>query len=239
MTFVNSDDDKARLLLLEHSWLQPLPEHEIDLLAAGGKWRYFRKGEMLFHEGQRMLDCLLLESGSIEIFRNTAKGAEKVFGHIKRKEATALAAVFMEHGRFPMNGRACENGCALHIASDTIRDLCMRYPAVSLRLLNIFCDRLYSIINQVDWLTSSSASERLADYLLNLCECDRCPQNCVLKLPLTRMQMAARLGIRQETLCRLMSAWQKRDYITLSGKHVKILNAHILHQLAQPARRSF
>ncbi|MDR1530464.1 MAG: Crp/Fnr family transcriptional regulator [Burkholderiales bacterium] len=237
MTFINYDNQKACCLLRGYCWLHLLPENEIVQLAVRSQWRHFVKGEMLFYEGKKMLNCFLLDSGCVEVFRYTAKGTEKNFGHIRSKEALALAAVFMDHERFPMNGRAYEDGCALQIPNVAIRDLCMRYPEVSLRLLNIFCNRLYSMVNQIDWLTSSSATERLADYLLRLCS--NCPKDCTLRLPLNRMQLATRLGVRQETLSRLISEWQKCGYIASSGKHIRILNVDALQQLAKSAQRSF
>ena len=243
MTFVISqqkimeDDIEARNTLEGCAWLQSLPKSSINKLLLCAHWRAFNKGQLLFHEGERMSHCLLLESGHLEIFRYTAEGNEKIFDHIKNKGFLALPAIFMAHGRYPMNVRALENGRALELPRGSIHQICLQHPEAGFQLLCHVCDNLYEMVNRIDWLTSSSTSERLAEYILK--QYKKNTEKNAFLLPLNRVQLATHLGVRYETLIRLMSKWKKKKYISLEKNKVQVLNLHALQQLSQTAQRNF
>lgn len=242
MTFVISqqkimEDIDARNTLEGCAWLQSLPKSSINKLLLCANWRTFNKGQLLFHEGEQMSHCLLLESGHLEIFRYTVDGNEKIFGHIKNKDFLALPAIFMAHGRYPMNVRALENGRALEFPKCSIYQTCLQHPEAVFQLLCHVCDNLYEMVNHIDWLTSSSTSERLAEYLLKQYK-KNTDKNTFL-LPLNRVQLATHLGVRYETLIRLISKWKKKKYISLEKNKVQVLNIHALQQLSQAAQRNF
>ena len=104
------------------------------------------------------------------------------------------------------------------------------------RLLIRFSTKLYEQINNIDWLTSSSSEQRLASYLLSLCSSDNTYQ---FILPISRGQLATKLGIRYETLSRLMSSWRKQQIIQVENNRINILNETYLKELTLPFQRSF
>uniref|UniRef100_A0A6V7KP00 Cyclic nucleotide-binding domain-containing protein n=1 Tax=Bracon brevicornis TaxID=1563983 RepID=A0A6V7KP00_9HYME len=189
---------------------------------------------MLFREGDKMRYCPLVEQGELQAFRHTYKGDDKVFEQFVRGEWVALAAVFMEHGSFPMNIRALSAGQAILIPRETLHQFCLQRPTLALQLLGNLSQKLYSTINQIDWLTSSSAGERLADYLLRLHRSQQDTQpNAQVRLPLNRGQ----LGIRAETLSRMMTEWLRQGYITCRASYITLCNLDYLRALAAQAQR--
>ena len=239
MTFINpqKNENDARTILKNCSWMRSLPQNALDDLLASSAWRTFARGEVLFHEGDKIIHGLLLESGRLEVFRYTTEGNEKIFGYIQNKEFLALPAVFMKHGRYPMSVRALEDGRALAVPKHAIHQMCLQYPEVTFQLLSNVCNHLYEMVNRVDWLTSSSTSERLAEYLLKLHKQNT--EKKAITLPMNRVQLATYLGVRHETLIRLISAWQKKQYIHVDKNEVQILNPDVLRNLAKPAQRTF
>lgn len=236
MTNVKKPPPNAVVALSRQQWFAMLPESERINLSAHCRRIDFRPGQTLFREGDAMAHCLLLESGMVKVFRVTVAGEEKIFGQSRQGDVVALAAVFMQHGRFPMNAQAVEGGNALLIPNTVLKDICLRYPEFSLRLLSYFCNQLYGVINQVDWLTSSSTAERLAAYLVTLSETTG---SLYVTLPVSRAQLAAQLGVRLETLSRMLSDWRRRGDITVHGRQVRILAADRLRELTLSAKRDF
>src|SRR5690606_23684145 len=116
-----------------------------------------------------------------------------------------------------------------------LRQACADHPALALRLLEEFSHRLYHCINEVEWLTVSTAPQRLAACLLRL----PADQNGRVELPSSQRQLAAHLGIRAETLSRLLANWQARCWIRGERRNWTLLDTAPLRSLARAGVRPF
>lgn len=238
MTFVKNILPKAVQLqyLKACPLFREIPDDGLLLVLENSLYTQFTSGDILNHEGDVFKYCPLMISGQLEIFRHSWLGDEKVFGIFVPGDIVAIAAVFMPHNRYPMSLRAKTDGDAQLLDKRDILQLCHIYPIVMERLLSRFSLKLYEHINHIDWITSSTADQRLAAYLLDLCK----RQNSMrVTLPLSRGQLAARLGIRYETLSRLISGWRLKGFIEVDKGCMQIKNKSYLDQLAFPAQRSF
>ena len=104
-----------------------------------------------------------------------------------------------------------------------------------MRLLQRFSLRLYHRVNEVEWLTSSTAQQRLAAYFISL----RKQQGDELSFPQSQRHVAAQLGIRPETLNRLLADWQSRGWITGSRRKWQLCEAEPLERMAEGKARPF
>lgn len=143
--------------------------------------------------------------------------------------------MFMPHGLYPMTARAQGATRVWRIPRQALRTACERHPSLALRLLESLSLRLYHCVNEVDWLTSSNAQQRLAAYLVARCSEGGEP----VELPTSQRHLAARLGIRAETLNRLLAQWQAKGWIRGGRRTWRLCDAHQLRQLAAPGTRTF
>ncbi len=211
-------------------------DENLSLLLRNCGYIRFKCGDIINHEGDEFKHCPLTINGRMEVFRHTYLGEEKIFGIFCPGEIVAIAAVFMPHNRYPMSLRAKEDGEALLLDKRDILQLCRTCPHIMEKLLTRFSLKLYENINHIDWLTSSSAEQRLAAYLLDL---KHQQLSSLITLPLSRGQLAAKLGIRYETLSRLVSSWRQKGFIGVEKDTVKIHNESYLSELSISAQRTF
>jgi len=216
------------------------PFHGLDpgvlvALERGAVEQDTRAGEMLFREGDVASFYLFVHCGEVEVLRYCHSGEERVFHVFEAGRTVAEAAMFMPHGRYPMCARARGPARLYRLRRESLLAACREHPVLAMRMLSTLSHALYKQVNMVDWLTSSSASERLANYLLNL----KPGEGGAVHLPLSRRQLAAHLGIRPETLSRLFADWAERGYVSGRRNDWKLCDIEHLTRLASPAQRSF
>lgn len=232
MTFVKTPPDDSRFLA--HPLFSGIPVEEVARLRASCTVRRFAAAEALFREGDMARQIPFLLEGDVLVLRHDAAGAEKVFGRFGPGEFVALAVAFMPECDFPMTARTLTGGAALMLPRRALFASCRAFPDLALRIAGQFAARLRELVERLDCATSSSAAERLADDLLRL----HAEQNLLdLRLPLNRAQWAATLGIRYETLSRLLSAWRRCGAIVATGQRLTILDLAFLRRAASPNRR--
>lgn len=208
---------------------------DLQQLAADAQCMPLEDGQELFREGAVAQHYFLVLSGKVEVFRYGADGEERVFSVFGNRHLVALAAMFMAHGRYPMNARGQGDAVLLRLARQPLQDVCLRNPHLCMRMLHLMGAAVYQHVNEVEWLTASSAQQRLALYLLRLSE----QQGPCVELPLSQRQLASRLGVRAETLSRLFSDWQAHGHVVGRGRAWKIQNPQHLQQLTHGAQRAF
>ncbi len=234
MTKVNPTEDSPAWVL-GHPLFKDAPAEVARLLLRDAAILHVEDGNPLFREGEDAIEYLYVLSGGIEVMRHTQDGQDRVFHIFRVGQLLAETAMFMTHGRYPMNARAHGDAIALCLKRAGLQAACRAWPELAMRLLARLSDRVYQRVNEVEWLSDSTAAQRLADYLLRL----RPGEGSSVHLPLTQRQLAANLGVRAETLSRLLADWVAQGRIADARRDWILLDPAFLDDLAQPARRSF
>jgi CRP-like cAMP-binding protein len=107
-----------------------------------------------------------------------------------------------------------------------------RDPALSLRMAALLAERMLMLLGEIEASELRPAAERLAAYLLAL---TRPVAGAALsaRLPATKTLVASRLGMKKETLSRLLHDLASRRLIAVSQREIAILDADSLRALAR------
>ncbi|HQY38404.1 MAG TPA: Crp/Fnr family transcriptional regulator [Giesbergeria sp.] len=235
MTFINVSPATPQSILAAHPLFQDLPAAVLQAMCQQADLHSFHPGEVVFHEGDAARHWFLVVQGHVEVVRFGCDGDERVFHRFGPGQCVAEAAMFMAHGRYPMQARSVGTTAAWRLCRCALQRACETHSALGLCLLQDLSRRLYHYINEVEWLTVSSAPQRLAACLLRL----SADQGTRLELPGTQRQVAAHLGIRAETLSRLLSQWQSRRWVQGERRHWTVLNPAALENLTGALARAF
>lgn len=242
MTIVKLAPLRSRVgnLLAANSLLAGLPDSPtlLDTLLHDASLIEAAPGEILFYEGSEASHYLLVESGGVEVMRYSIEGEERVFHHLTRGQLVAEVAVFMAHGRYPMTARAQQDTRIVRLPCSGLRQACAHSPDLAMRLLENFSMRIYRRVNEIEWLVASTAAQRLAAYLLDLRN-HQPSAKPILRLPLNQRQLASRLGMRAETLSRLLADWAEQGHVRGGRGAWELCNLGHLQALASPAERAF
>ena len=223
-------------LLDRHPLFSGLPQPVLMQLAENAWHQSLGAGETAFHEGDSATHYLLIVTGQLEMVRFSQEGDEHVFQSFGPNSLVAEAAMFMQHGRYPMSSRAGSGSVGIwRLSGISLRATCEAHPPLATRMLQRFSQRLYHRVNEVEWLTSSTAQQRLAAYFVAL----RKQQGDELNFPQSQRHVAAQLGIRPETLNRLLADWQQRGWIAGSRRKWTLSEPEPLVRMAEGRVRPF
>lgn len=228
MTIVNSSQPLLIATLRRHSWFENVTDTALAALAARSRWLRFQTGDTIFSEGQAVTACLLICAGSVQGLRYTADGGDKVFGEVGPGGWLSVLALFESAPRHLHCVRAIHdgNGCLLPI--DAFLQLCRDDGRFACRVAAHGAQLVRHHTDRIDWLTSSSAEQRLAEYVLRAGK----PQaDQPVALPLNHSQIAVKLGMRAETLSRLFSKWRRAGIIANRQGKLYVLQITLLKQL--------
>lgn len=198
--------------------------------------RRSQHGSWLFREGEPARHCLLVLHGCVEVLRLGWDGQERIYQLCRRGDLAAEASLFMAHGRYSMCARARDDVRCAWLPRHCLREACQFNPELAMRMLDWMGSRVHQRTNELDWLAGSSAAQRLAAYLLSLCEPGATP---AIQLPLSQRQLAGRLGVRPETLNRLFADWQRQGKISGRQRDWQVRDLGALRELARGAERAF
>lgn len=195
----------------------------------------FTKGEIIFSEGEIFNKLFIINSGSIKVYTYTKDGKEQILYILK--EGDFLGDLnLLKKDIFNFNAMALEstNMCILH--KDDFDTLIKTNPEISMKLLEYAHDRIASLENLVQTLTTKDVEVRLASLLINLSNTFGIKTNIGIEitLPLTREDMANFIGVTRETISRKLSYFQSQNIIEIfENKIILIKDITILKELIQ------
>jgi CRP-like cAMP-binding protein len=185
-------------------------------------------GQLLFGQGDPVEAFYWVGDGLIRLFRSSPQGDEKVIELVGSGRFFAEAALFMG-GRFPVNAAAQTNSRLIAIDGAAFKAWLAQDASRCFRLLAGMSARLHKLVNEIDSLTLMKGTDRLLQYLLDHSEPDDSGQT-VVELEAPKQVIASRIGVKPETLSRLLHKLTDLGYIEMKGTSLYIKDEEKLRE---------
>jgi CRP-like cAMP-binding protein len=185
-------------------------------------------GQLLFSQSDPAHAFYWVAEGVIRLFRASPQGDEKVIELASANRVFAEATLFMG-GRYPVNA-AAQSPCRL-VAFDSraFKDWLGRDTERCFRLMAGMSARLHKLVNEIDRLTLMKGADRLLQYLLDHSDPDETGRQRV-EWEAPKQVIASRIGVKPETLSRLLHKLTDQGCIELQGQVLYISDAERLRQ---------
>ena len=207
---------------------------QYDELAGIGVDRFYKRGEIIFAEGDEGIGFYVLISGKVKVFKLSPEGKEQILQVFGEGEPFGEASVFGGK-RFPAHAEALEQSRVLFFPRAPFIELIKEDPSLALNMLAILSRRLRKFTVLVENLSLKEVPGRLAAYLLYVSE--QKGGNDDLILDIAKNQLAGLLGTIPETLSRILSKMVSQGLIQLNGPRIRIVDRQGLEELAEAERR--
>lgn len=215
-----------------NSVFKHLTPSETNLLETEKHCSVYKKGEILYREGNRISGVYCIIEGILKIYKTGSDGKEQIVAFAKKGDLTGYRSVLS-------NEPACTTAEVLEdtnicfIPSAVIFQLVRSNGDFSLSLLQLTCRELDQANSIIKDIAQKTVRERLAEALLMLHSTFGVSTDGNLNIILTREELANIVGTATESVIRLLSDFKSEGLIALSGKKIRLENIKKLEKLSK------
>lgn len=201
-------------------------------LARHTKTLHARRGDIIAHHGVPLPGVFALDSGTVKLSIRGADGEERVLRVVSAidsfGEPTALLGKPCQYDAY-----ALSDVRYAVIPSNAIFSLVETDKRFARRVVVALAERSFIILHEFAAATTQRGAQRLASYLDSL---SRQQGRGAVQLPVSKTVVAALLGMKKETLSRLLHQFAADGIISVARREIAILDGKKLDETARPAR---
>ncbi|MGE0848052.1 MAG: Crp/Fnr family transcriptional regulator [Hyphomicrobiaceae bacterium] len=191
-----------------------------------------RAQECIFRQGDPATAFFITISGWVKLYRITQAGEETVIHTMTKGDSFAEAVAFTGN-RYPATAEAVSDARIVRIPADHIVRCIRESPDIALAMIASTSQHLHHLVQQVEQLKAQSGVQRVAEFLATLAPNDH--GSCVIALPYDKVLIAARLGLKPESLSRAFAKLRSVG-VEVHASHVAVGDIARLRQLAADDR---
>ena len=182
----------------------------------------FKKGEVIYREGDISDLLYIVSKGKIRIYRLSESGKEQLVRILNPGDFTGELALFRESIQ-EAYAEAMSDTDVCMISRNDLQEFLLKYPTISLKILSEFSNRLETSEKQTTRFATEKVDTRLALFLAECMESGDVPME--IELPMSKKDLASYLGTTPETISRKLADLENEGYIKQkSGRKIEILD---------------
>jgi CRP-like cAMP-binding protein len=188
---------------------------------------FFKKGQVLIHEGSRPNGVYCIHHGKAKLYRLGTEGKEQIIRFAKDGDLIGYRSLLSGENISASVG-VLEDTHACFIPKSELFKLIENNPKFSLNMMKMVCHELGEAGKLITNLAQKTVRERLAEILLLIENTFGKDSEGNLDVGLTREEIANMVGTATESVIRLLSEFKDDGYIELHGRKIAITNRNAL-----------
>lgn len=213
------------------SMFRHLTPEETEILNFEKDFRQYKRGDILYQEGNRISGFFCINNGIIKVFKTGFDGKEQIIRFAKRGDFIAYRSVLSNEPACT-SAKVIEDTSVCFIPAEILIQLIKTNPSFSLELLKLACHELGEANSFITDIAQKTVRERLAEILILLVHDFGLDEEKYLKISLTREELANIVGTATESVIRLLSEFKADKLVELNGRKIKVLNIKGLEKIS-------
>lgn len=198
----------------------------------------YAPGEIVFQQGAHATRFFIVCEGVVQLFRISPMGDKKVIEIVKTGDSFAEAVFFMG-GNYPVHAMAVDHAKLAGIAFQDFNNCLVNNISLAFRMMGGMSRRIHGLVNEIDRLTLGTACQRLAFFLLEQGQAVRTGNESTIQLDAPKHVIASRIGIKPETLSRILSRLKEEGIVEESGHILTVLDVNKLNAFQSEGLKSY
>ena len=221
--------EREKTIARQSMLIRSLPEQHVETLLSKSHWRHYERGETLFLQDEDATAIHVVLEGWVKLFRMAPNGSEAVVSVFAKGENFG-EAVALRGVPYPVSAEAVTAAEVMHIPSAVLVSLMKEDPQIGIKILASTFSHLHSLVEQLEQLKAQTGAQRVAEFLLGLCDCES--GACEVVMPYDKVLIAGRLGMKPESLSRAF-ARLKPAGVKIRKNHAEIADIETLRDYAE------
>ncbi len=210
-----------------------LKTEDLEYIDQNKSINVYKKGDVLYREGNRILGCYCVNSGILKIFKTGLDGKEQIIAFAQKGDITGYRSVLSNEPACT-TAEVLEDATICFIPSNIMFSFVKKNSDFALSLMQVTCKELNQANSYIKDIAQKTVRERLAEVLLMLEENFGKDADGFLTISLTRAELSNIVGTATESVIRLLSDLKTENIISMSSKKIKILNKNELKKISNP-----
>lgn len=190
----------------------------------------FEPGDVIFMQGQPSAHVYVVTKGIVKLCTHCPEGREQIVGLCSPERALAgLQSLNDKHYAYSAIATAKVRVCK--ISHRTLLACIHDDGDLAVRLVKAVSEQLAHSRALTEVLGHTCAAAKIASFILLMIPKSE-HGNCGFPLPFSRMEMASLLGLREETVCRIMADMHRHGAIDAPRGRMEIHAWDQLHDIA-------
>jgi CRP/FNR family transcriptional regulator len=200
-----------------------LSETELTSIAERVSVSRYEAGQIVFCEGDKGGDLLIVKEGSVRILKTAASGRHQLIA-IERPGSSLGEVSAFDGGPYSTTAVTISQTVLLRLNGEHFRNLCLAHPNVSLKVIRVLGHRLRHSRRLIEQLSFATVRDRLIAHLLGLAEERGIRSNEGIQIDLleNNEELAARLGTVRELVSRNLGRLHGEGLIIMRRRAVTI-----------------
>ena len=194
-------------------------------------FRQYKRGDILYQEGNRISGFYCINSGIIKVFKTGFDGKEQIIRFAKKGDIIAYRSV-LSNELACTSAKVIEDCQVCFIPSEILISFIKSNSGFALELLKLACHELGEANSFITDIAQKTVRERLAEVLLFLVNDFGLDNQQFLNISLTREELANIVGTATESVIRLLSEFKSDKLVELNGRRIKIINTKGLEKIS-------
>ncbi|WP_163551231.1 Crp/Fnr family transcriptional regulator [Candidatus Frankia alpina] len=220
-------DNEAVALLRATTLLKELDEEDLLRLASRAVTRRFRRGQVVFTEGEPGDTLLVVATGRLKVLTKADDGRDHVLNIAGPRETVGELNI-VEAGTRSASVEALEPTTALLLDRTAVWELVRERPAVAEQLIRALVAHVRRLTGANADLVFLDLPRRVAKLLLRMREAGR----PVIELGLAQTEIASLLGGSRQSVNQALREFERRTWILSEGQTITILQVDRLRRFA-------
>lgn len=208
-----------------------LSKEELEQINYEKDFRHFKRGEVLYREGNRITGFYCINKGIIKVFKTGIDGKEQIIRFARKGDIIAYRSVLSNEPACT-SAKVIEDASVCFIPTGILLKFVKENPAFSVEVMKLTCQELGEANSYITDIAQKTVRERLAEIILHLITEFGLDEDNYLRVSLTREELANIVGTATESVIRLLSEFKSDQLIELNGRKIRILNKKALEKIS-------